>query len=614
MKQKRWIYLLLLVCGVLISSGQAPQPAQAQGKTGLVLAHYYAWFSPGSFGAGKTPFNPPTPYTSSDSSTIQRHVNEAKSAGVDGFVQAWYGPSGQQTESNFRTLLDIASANGFKAAVNMEASSAFIATNEARISAITTLLTTHATHPAYLKVDGKPVIFFWANWAIGLGDWEYIRNQADPNRTAIWIGEGTDPSILRVFDGLYLYNIAWSANPAGVNSRFGGETRTATTTYGSYKYWAATAMPGFNDSLLGRGDATIVRDRGNGTYYQNSFSGAAASGPDLLLITSYNEWPEASQIEPSVELGSYYLDLTRDMVATYKAGGIPVAVPVAPAPPAATSTSGNNSSGQPVAQTTPLPTNTPKATLAPLPTNTPLPDGRIIYNVQSGDTLISIAITYGLTLDEIYALNNLKPDALLTIGQPIVVGFDQQIVQATQTAVAAALPAESPTPTLLEGYPNTTIRDNDGAIVYQVQPGNTLIEIAVTYDLTMEELYALNDLTDQSIISIGQQIVVGYIPTPEVIGGSADLPLDAPTATSSPTLTPTPTFTPLPPTATPEATAISALPTAESAPTVTVTAAPAVINTGSNQTANWFLTILGTAVFILASLGGFFLYLGRRTA
>jgi LysM repeat protein len=605
-----------MMCGVLISSGQAPQPAQAQGKTGLVLAHYYAWFSPGSFGAGKTPFNPPTPYTSSDSSTIQRHVNEAKSAGIDGFVQAWYGPSGQQTESNFRTLLDIASANGFKAAVNMEASSAFIATNEARISAITTLLSTHATHPAYLRVDGKPVIFFWANWAIGLGDWEYIRNQADPNRTAIWIGEGTDPAILRVFDGLYLYNIAWSANPAGVNSRFGGETRAATTTYGSYKYWAATAMPGFNDSLLGRGDATIVRDRSNGTYYQNSFSGAAASGPDLLLITSYNEWPEASQIEPSVELGSYYLDLTRDMVATYKAGGIPVAVPVAPVPPAATSTSGTNgtnNSGQPVAQTTPLPTNTPKATIAPLPTNTPLPDGRIIYNVQAGDTLISIAVSYGLTLDEIYALNNLKPDALLTIGQPIVVGFDQQIVQATQTAVAAALPAESPTPTLLEGYPNTTIRDNDGAIVYQVKPGNTLIEIAVTYDLTMEELYSLNGLTDQSIISIGQEIVVGYIPTPEVVGGSADLPLDAPTATPSPTMTPTPTFTPLPPTATPEATAISALPTAESAPTVTATAAPAVINTGSNQTANWFLAILGTAVLVLASLGGFFLYLGRRT-
>ena len=48
-------------------------------------------------------------------------------------------------------------------------------------------------------------------------------------------------------------------------------------------------------------------------------------------------------------------------------------------------------------------------------------DADIIHRVSAGDTLISIALAYGVTLDQLLTLNDLHPEALLQIGQRLVV-------------------------------------------------------------------------------------------------------------------------------------------------------------------------------------------------
>ncbi len=530
----------------------------AQGRTKLVLAFYYAWYSPDSFGPGRTPFQPPTPYYSSDPATIQRHLSEAKTAGIDGFVQSWYGPQTEnnQTESNFRMLLDFASAAGFTAAVDFETGSPFYVSNADRISALQALLSTHANHPAYLRVDGRPVVFFWANWLLGVEDWEAIRNAVDPNHSSIWIAEGGDTSYLAVFDGLHLYNTAWSADPAGTAITWAANTRAAAGTYGGYKYWVATAMPGWNDSHLGRGENAIVRDRSGGAYYQASFGGAAASSPDLLIITSFNEWAEGSNIEPSVSFGRTYLDLTAQLSASYKSGSITVpSVPEVDATPVDESDSDEQpeitpEGQQPALQVTQV-TQTPNTTEPATSTTTTeptftatiivspsaQPDGEIIYTTVAGDSLGLIADRYGLEVSDLLSLNNLDADAIITVGQQLILGH-------------TILPDGSVS---IPGNPQGRVMP-DGTILHKVTVGESFFSIAASYDMTLEEFFEISALSEDDVLQVGQEIIVGYQPQPQEIGGSTSPPQElstpAPTMTSTPEPSPTPSIPPPTPTTT----------------------------------------------------------------
>ena len=579
------LFTLLLLLAVLELS--PPGTALAQGHTNLVLAFYYAWYEPGSFGPGKTPYQPPSPYLSADAGVIQRHVSQAQSAGINGFVQSWYGPAPQQTESNFQTLLNVSGGSGFKAAVDFESASPYFANNSDRIAALNHLLGTHANHPAYLRVDGRPVIFFWANWILGVGDWAAIREQVDPGHNSIWIAEGGSPEYLAVFDGLHLYNIAWSNGPAGTAATWAARTREASNTYGSYKYWVATAMPGFNDSLLGRGDSTVIRDRGGGSYYQASFGGAAASSPDMLIINSFNEWAEGSNIEPSVEFGNQYLDLTSQLSAGFRSGSLPPVViqPAATAGPSLTPSVTPTSGPSPTPTNTPLPTKTP----TPIASPTPLTDGSIVYEAIPGDSFLAIADRFGLDVNSIYELNGLSAESLLTIGQRLIIGYGAKVEGGTSDRV----------------YPGATIRD-DGSAVYRVKEGDTPIGIASLYGLSLDELYEMNsDFSADSILRIDQELIVGRIPIPKEVGGSTDMPTA--TAVAPATITPEPTTEPSPPPPDPSP---SATPTIGA----TVTVDPAAsADTQTSITGNTTILLLFIGVvLLLAAVGGILLYLGRN--
>jgi len=355
---KKTAFVLVVLFALLTTLGARPGVACAQAKDSrLTLAFYYAWYDENTWTPDLVPDMPVQPYRSSDRATIERHVAQAQAAGIDALVVSWWGPQekNNQTETNLRALLDVAQARGFHATVDFELTSPFYANQADVTAALRYLLETHAQHPAFLRYDGKPVIFFWRQQHYDVATWRALRQQLDPARTTLWIAEGVDLSYQDVFDGHHLYNVTWNppTDPAYTAAKFRRQIDEYNTAYGTQKLWIATVMPGYDDTHIAGRPGTYIHPRQEGAYYRQTWEAAIASHPEMVVITSFNEWREGTMIEPSVTYGDLYLNLTQELSNAYRQSTDP--------PPTAT----------PAPTDTPLPPPTATPTLTPLPTATP---------------------------------------------------------------------------------------------------------------------------------------------------------------------------------------------------------------------------------------------------
>lgn len=305
-----------------VSATPALAPLTQSSADPLVLAFYYTWFDENTWSYDQLSDLPAEPYVSRDRGAMGRHIDQAKAAGIDAFLVAWYGPGENQTEPNLAALLEEAAARNFKIGLLFETTSPFLGGTGAITGALQHALSVHANHPAFLRVDGRPVIFFWRPTIYGVETWRTIRSQVDPGYGSVWIAEGVDTSYLAVFDGHHLYSNTW--NPPSdltyTNQKFARLVTSARQSYGAYKFWVATVMPGYNDVRIRPGSG-FAKDREGGAYYERSWQAAIASTPDWIVITSFNEWPEGSYIEPSAAFGSHYLNLTAAWSPQFKARG-----------------------------------------------------------------------------------------------------------------------------------------------------------------------------------------------------------------------------------------------------------------------------------------------------
>ncbi len=332
-------------------------PTAYAARQPLVLAFYYGWFDENTWSLNKLSDLPKIPYTSKASEMMAYHILQAKSAGIDAFIMSWWG-RGNPTEDNFKILLDQARQAGFKVAIDFELTSPFFKNLDDAVRELQYVQTTHANHPSYLRVDGKPVIFFWRQQLYSVEQWAAIRNQIDPNRNFIWIAEGIDETYQRVFDGHHLYMIAWAKDPYVELNKWPRRIRR----FGAEKIWVATVNPGADNRKTTQTEK-VVRDRENGNYYRETWRAAFSSSPDWIMVTSWNEWPEGTMIEPSVTYGDLYVNITREYAAIFKAG-LP--------PPTPTFTP------------SPRPTATARPTIAPTPEATTTADPEVVASNGEG--------------------------------------------------------------------------------------------------------------------------------------------------------------------------------------------------------------------------------------
>lgn len=169
------------------------------------------------------------------------------------------------------------------------------------------------------------------------------------------------------------------------------------------------------------------------------------------------------------------------------------------------------------------------------------------YMVFGGDTLLSIAARYSITWEEVAAANGLGEHDILQVGQILRIPIyeapatdevpgaapaapqaepqgegdegeeEGEASAADEGQAAAAAPVATPVATLTA---QTTFVSNPAPAapaqpapaptsairLHTVQPGETVISIAVRYGLNWQTLLDLNGLSDDSLLQIGQQI------------------------------------------------------------------------------------------------------------
>jgi membrane-bound lytic murein transglycosylase D len=119
---------------------------------------------------------------------------------------------------------------------------------------------------------------------------------------------------------------------------------------------------------------------------------------------------------------------------------------------------------------------------------------RVVYRVRSGDVLGSIALRYGVRVDDIKKWNNLRNNTI-RIGQALNIWLRENAN--TSTVIASAKPT-TPVPAPL---PDSK--------TYIVQPGDTLWDISRKFEgLTIDKIKSLNNLNTTKL-KPGQKLIIG---------------------------------------------------------------------------------------------------------
>lgn len=338
----------LLVCSPLAADEIAALAGRAEIKyeqvPRQVLAFYYPWYgSPaGPSGTGRwvhwagvdpeaktidTSTNYPQlgAYDSHDPEIIAQHCQWARQAGLDGLIVSWWGETSHSGQA-LTAILDQCAKSTLKAAIYYEKAPGDKTPDEVAAELVS-VLTRHARSPAWLRVEGKPVVFVYVRAVddLGLLGWANVAaklNREFPGGAAL-IGDRLSVGSARVFDGIHTYNTAGELKnlaadevPPWAKRRYSEWVAMADR---MNRISALTLIPGYDDTKIR--DPGLAVKRLDGDLYRRQWEQAIAANPHWILITSFNEWHEGSEIEPSVEFGDMYLKLTAEYARQFHALG-----------------------------------------------------------------------------------------------------------------------------------------------------------------------------------------------------------------------------------------------------------------------------------------------------
>jgi hypothetical protein len=316
----------------------------------ITAAFFYPWYPSHWLEGGTYPFTNYTPslglYSSTDEPIVTDQLALARQAHIDAFISSWWEP-GEVTDIAFQDILRITESSGspIRWSTYYEREG-YANPSPAQIGSDLQYLDAHVfASPAYLRVNGKPVVFAYGEGSDGCATIDRWLQAEAQIGLDVYV-------VLKVFEG-------YSNCPSQPDS---WHQYSPTSHFDYQPGHSVTVSPGF--WKIGQ-EPLLTRNAGNFEY---AVQWMAVTNTTWRLITTWNEWAEGTSIEPALEYRNDYIDiLCRNLPGPEPCTTATPAPTAAPTPPGPTPTSTPPST--PTAPSIPTSTPLPSRT----PTNTPSP-------------------------------------------------------------------------------------------------------------------------------------------------------------------------------------------------------------------------------------------------
>jgi len=167
-------------------------------------------------------------------------------------------------------------------------------------------------HPAYLRVDGRPVVFLYIWRAFDPQIWlTALARVRASGRQLFAMADDERASALTMADGTYTFGGGLFAENPDVYAR---DLALASRTWhllgpgrGPQRLGIVSVSPGYDESGLRDRPARLAIDRRGGAFYDSQWSAAVESGVDWVLVSTWNEWWENTEIEAGQRYGEHYV-------------------------------------------------------------------------------------------------------------------------------------------------------------------------------------------------------------------------------------------------------------------------------------------------------------------
>jgi hypothetical protein len=260
------------------------------------------------------------PYNTNDRAVIRYHLATIKAAGIQGIFIDWDGPH-SQIDRPISLIVNEASKVGLKVGICYEEKSNFVwpdfrnpqtrdqAVNFA-VADLTYVLRSYAVSPAFMRRNGRPVIFQFNGYGTGsLGpkyftpeEWDTIIGRLP---VKIYYGrQGLDPA----YSASAQFRYTWNPLTPGDGPGFASEAHQMIEN-GKASFFMSMVSPGFDDTgVWGWGGGPRICRRNGLAVLKQTMSLALADDPEIVQIVTWNDFNEGTVIEPTKNFGFADLD------------------------------------------------------------------------------------------------------------------------------------------------------------------------------------------------------------------------------------------------------------------------------------------------------------------